>query len=92
MSEAFTDTSNSAITFFDYLSSMSYMEGKEERYALFDNKTYDDLYLQFGGHIHFYVELWMVTNNLRSCDEAYQVSSYTIQRIICVKFKSGDYT
>lgn len=68
MSEAYTDTSNSAFTFY-YLPPMSYMEGKEEmvvKYAMFDDKTYDDLYLQFGGHIRFYVQLWKETSKLRS--------------------------
>ena len=76
MSEAYTDTSNSAFAFY-YLPSMSYVEGKEEmvvKYPLFDNKTYDNLYLQFGGHVRFYVKMWEATNRRRSYDRLIQES------------------
>ena len=60
MNEAIMDTSNSAFNFY-YLPPMTYQVGKEEmvnKYSMFNEETYDELYELFGGHVRFYEYFW----------------------------------
>ena len=60
MKGIYSDSSNSAFSFY-YLQKMTYTEGKDEmvrKYGLFDDKTYDNLFKIFGGHVRFYSYYW----------------------------------
>ena len=60
MKGMYSESSNSAFCF-HYVQQMTYTEGKDEmvlKYGLFDDKTYDNLYKIFGGHIRLYSHYW----------------------------------
>ena len=60
MKGIYSDSSNSSFCFY-YLQKMTYTEGKDEmvrKYGLFDDKTYDNLFKIFGGHVRFYSYYW----------------------------------
>ena len=60
MKSIYSDSSNSAFSFY-YLQKMTYTEGKDEmvrKYGLFDDRTYDNLFKIFGGHVRFYSYYW----------------------------------
>ena len=69
--EAYSDTSNAAFSFY-FMEAMSYNEVKEEiveRFGLFDEQTYDNLYKLFGGHMRFYEAVWKAKNTIASYDD-----------------------
>ena len=71
MSDNLLIKGNSAF-FFYYLQKMTYTEGKDEmvqKYGLFDDKMYDNLYKVFGGHIRFYSYYWERRQGLSSHED-----------------------
>ena len=69
--EAYGDTSNAAFSFY-FMEAMSYNEVKEEiveRFGLFDEQTYDNLYKLFGGHMRFYKTVWKAKKTIASYDD-----------------------
>jgi len=60
MKDMYTDTSNSAFRFY-YMKPMTYSTGKSvmvDKFALFDEQHFKDLYKLFRGHIRFYTTVW----------------------------------
>ena len=88
MKEAYSDTSNAAFSFY-FMEAMSYNEVKEEiveRFGLFDEQTYDNLYKLFGGHMRFYQVVWKAKNTIASCDDVMKelMQEQAINLIACL--------
>ena len=72
MKSVYTDTSNSAFLFY-YVGLMSYGEGKKEmvqRFGLFTEEVYNNLYEKLGGHASFFKYVWRKHNDNMQCDDA----------------------
>ena len=72
MKSVYRDTSNSAFWFY-YVGPMSYGEGKKEmvqRFGLFTEEVYNNLYEKLGGHVSFFKYVWRKHNDNMQYDDA----------------------